>query len=446
MQRIRLPTTTASGPASKSAGRWSITAAGASATPPVSSISTATSASPRSSPYPPPPQQQRITLNEVIKNDFFTPHHLPLQSKYDHSSSSNNSEDQSSGNGKKKKNSSSGLSEHEYQVRIGRAVQLLRTTLPDFMSIGLADYPNQQASTSQLQSIPLLDPLSLVRIAAPTLRRRQRTNTVGAEGKTGGDAMGSIYHSDVLFEFMPSLTSTTGEEDVSSSFSSTASSSTSRTDAPNSSTQSTSSDVTATTSSGLQDELDGKPSFSFSGRTLYLASAHVLRHALNAIFTETHVSLDRLRLLRSGGHSPEGGSGIHSTSSHRRMGDEEEMIDDSSLRGSSSSTASSADELIARLTFSGITRVTHQPHEYTVLFRYTLDRGTGQIARHRVERIQPEVGRSLWTGLSLAWFRLAPHMYPGSVVHSTIPVQSSQPSPLSRASAATSAQRSANDQ
>ncbi|KAE8264878.1 hypothetical protein A4X09_0g6831 [Tilletia walkeri] len=445
MQRIRLPTTTASGPASKSAGRWSLTAAGASATPPVCSISTATSASPRSSPYSPPPQQQRITLNEVIKNDFFTPHHLPLQSKYDHNC--NNSEDQSSGNGQKKKNSSSGLSEHEYQVRIGRAVQLLRTTLPDFMSIGLADYPNQQASTSQLQSIPLLDPLSLVRIAAPTLRRRQRTNTVGAEGKTGDDAMGSIYHSDVLFEFMPSLTSTTAEEDGSSSFSSTASSSsTSRTDAPNSSAQSTSSDVTAaTTSSGLQDELDGKPSFSFSGRTLYLASAHVLRHALNAIFTETHVSLDRLRLLRSGGHSPEGGSGIHSTSSHRRMGDEEDMSE-SSLRGSSSPTASSADELIARLTFSGITRVTHQPHEYTVLFRYTLDRGTGQIARHRVERIQPEVGRSLWTGLSLAWFRLAPHMYPGSVVHSTIPVQSSQPSPLSRASAAASARRSANQQ
>ncbi|CAD6938098.1 unnamed protein product, partial [Tilletia laevis] len=203
---------------------------------------------------------------------------------------------------------------------------------------------------------------------------------------------------------MPSLTSSSADDDGGSFLSSPSSSSSASSSSSSSSSASPSSPASSSTpedpSSALQDEIEGKASFSFSGRTLYLASAHVLRHALNAIFSEPHVSVDRLRLVRagksgSGGVGGGGRSGIHSHSSHRRIGDEEPPEDQHQpLSSRSTGGGGGADELIARLTFSGLTRVTQQPHEYTVLFRYTLDRGTGQIGRHRVERIQPEVGRS----------------------------------------------------
>ncbi|KAK0550879.1 hypothetical protein OC845_002442 [Tilletia horrida] len=285
------------------------------------------------------------------------------------------------------------LSEHEYQVRLGRAIQLLRATLPDFLSIGLADYPSASSSSSS-SSAPSsglrLDPLALVRLGPPLRSSKFKTTSPSDEG-----AFGSVYHSDVLFEFMPSLSPTGSTESEAAANPIPGSSSASKSASQEPDSVTTARPEQMGCSDVSRDELEGsKPSFSFSGRTLYFASAHVLRTVLKALFINPHVSLDRLHLIRRSS----GESGVQS----------------------SESAGHQNDELIARLSFSGTTRVTHQLHEYTVLFRYTIDRGSGQVIRHRVERIQPEIGRSLWSGFSLAWFRLAPHMYPGSVVHSSI--------------------------
>ncbi|CAD6897578.1 unnamed protein product [Tilletia caries] len=440
MQRVRVPAAaaataavrTASTSALRSGRRSAAAGLSSPATPtparqgaiPTSSPSSASasvssSASASATQAQPDHVPRRQETAAARKNDFFTPHQHQLPHAHAHAHDapprarqSSYAEDDEKERGNTPSSSSDGgggggLSEHEYEVRIGRAIDLLRSTLPDFMRLGLVDSP--PSSSSSAHSIPLLDPLSLVRIAAPTLRRRRqeqrRAGVEGAGEREGVGGGGSIYHPDVLFEFMPSLTSSSADDDGGSFLSSPSSSSSASSSSSSSSSASPSSPASSSTpedpSSALQDEIEGKASFSFSGRTLYLASAHVLRHALNAIFSEPHVSVDRLRLVRagksgSGGVGGGGRSGIHSHSSHRRIGDEEPPEDQHQpLSSRSTGGGGGADELIARLTFSGLTRVTQQPHEYTVLFRYTLDRGTGQIGRHRVERIQPEVGRSV---------------------------------------------------
>ncbi|KAL9931572.1 hypothetical protein V8E36_009569 [Tilletia maclaganii] len=355
------------------------------------------------------PASSSSSSSSQSTNDFFTSSRFPNSSSHQSSSRHLNidaDEDHGNNDHHQPQQPPSRLSEHEYQVRIGRAIQLLRNTLPDFMNIGLADYP--EPTTPKI--LPL-DPLALVRLA-PTLRRSRRPHYL--EHLDDDQSLGSVYHPDVLFEFMPSLAPTASEDAETSSHAIN--------DSASASAAGPSSSKLPSQSAISQDELEGKPSFSFSGRTLYLASAQVLRHALSAIFTNPQVSLDRLHLVR--------GSRSRAEASGAEGGGRTSSWDDDSPPAFPGSTGADADgggggggcavddELIARLTFSGETRVMHQPHEYTVLFRYTLDRATGQIVRHRVERIQPEVGRSLWTGLSLAWFRLAPHMYPGSVVHS----------------------------
>ncbi|KAK0540758.1 hypothetical protein OC842_000327 [Tilletia horrida] len=392
------------------------------------------------------PQPAAAAQQHHRHRDFFTPHYPPLSSlqradgRHTHLNSRSNEDDSDNSNSSNEKPSHDEhgrLTEHEYQVRLGRAIQLLRATLPDFMAVGLADYP---PSPPTAHSIPLLDPLALVRLA-PSLGLRRSARGRGAAAQVAYDteeagAFGSIYHPDVLFEFMPSLSgpSSASEDgaapgEAGASTTPSAAGSSSSSSSPSTSTSQQSSSSTSNNISAEHphpDELEGRPSFSFSGRTLYLASAHVLRHTLKALFSEPHVALERLHLVRAGGR---GGSqysggwqsrGECADEPHTPPplpGEQPPRPSPSGPEPKTGGAAAAADELIARLTFSGLARVTHQPHEYTVLFRYTLDRATGQIVRHRVERIQPEVGRSLWTGLSLAWFRLAPHMYPGSVVH-----------------------------
>ncbi len=66
------------------------------------------------------------------------------------------------------------------------------------------------------------------------------------------------------------------------------------------------------------------------------------------------------------------------------------------------------DKLIVRLRFEGISRVSSQPHTYTVIFKYEFDRKTGMICRHVVDNIQPVPGSKVWAGLSHAWGNLTP--------------------------------------
>ncbi|CAD6913831.1 unnamed protein product, partial [Tilletia laevis] len=214
MQRVRVPAAaaataavrTASTSALRSGRRSAAAGLSSPATPtparqgaiPTSSPSSASasvssSASASATQAQPDHVPRRQETAAARKNDFFTPHQHQLPHAHAHAHDapprarqSSYAEDDEKERGNTPSSSSDGgggggLSEHEYEVRIGRAIDLLRSTLPDFMRLGLVDSP--PSSSSSAHSIPLLDPLSLVRIAAPTLRRRrQEQRRAGVEG------------------------------------------------------------------------------------------------------------------------------------------------------------------------------------------------------------------------------------------------------------------------
>lgn len=139
----------------------------------------------------------------------------------------------------------------------------------------------------------------------------------------------------------------------------------------------------------------GGPTICFNGRTVYTTSAHILRHALSALFYDITLHLDSARFE---GRSRTAWSDI---SSYLRR--------QSEAPDSESKTSSSGpDRLVIRLRFEGVSRVTLQPHTYTVIFKYDFDRRSGTIHRHVVDNIQPIPGSKVWAGLTNVWGTLNP--------------------------------------
>lgn len=230
-----------------------------------------------------------------------------------------------------------GIDEHEYRLRIGRAIHLLRATLPEFMRLGLVDYDGEGSSPSSSSPLRLdalslssLPGLSMLGLASASNNRKSGYKGKERERDAGlGDGVLSVYHPSVSFHFRPPVS-----------------------------------------------HLSGGPSLAFSGRTLYLASAQVLRHALSALFSDANVVLDRMQLVGASGSGSSTGS-----AGPAGLGKDEGRGDD----------------LLVKLRFEGINRMTGAPHDYTVVFRYSFDPASGQIIRHSVESVQPAPGRKVST-------------------------------------------------
>lgn len=302
----------------------------------------------------PNPLAWQVPPNEGKGRDegFFTPSLTPERF---HSSSNKNNDKNHHEEDKNRE-----VSDHEFQLRVGRAYDLLRATIPDFMRIGLVDYDQYSSHDQQSSSkMSFLDALMFRNL-------RERAAEDGLIGRLTGmpskdDEKGSlladlassrdqqVYHPNVHFRFCP---------------------------------------VGSGAEANLTDE--EAASLSFTGRSLYFASAHVLRHTLNVLFTNTQVSIESIRREKKSVHSrkdqkgiSEGGNPISHTSSSSR----EETI-------------------YLRVQFLGHLRVTGAEHRYTLIFRYEFDSKTGRILNHTVERIEPAIGRKLWFGLASVWQRI----------------------------------------
>ncbi|PWN49447.1 hypothetical protein IE53DRAFT_388325 [Violaceomyces palustris] len=333
------------------------------------------------------------------------------------------------------------ISEHEYRLRVGKAVQLITNTLPDFMEVSLVDLKDLDSGYHGL------------------LTRRGKARELDQE--QADKAFTSIYHPSIAFCFHPPVPHLgigggggQDETEPSAHQRSRGTCSPPRSDSVDFPlTPPPSSQPSPTPSSSLSpcaweeasrdsNQIGGHhgPKISFRGRTLYMASAQILRHALGALFSNTNVSIEKARFegrtnsqrcywpgitsdtgfIRKPVSSAEGGN---ATRDHLSSSDE----DDDSL----SSYAASPDALCLRVRFEGTSRVTTSPHSYTVLFRYEFDRRTGKVARHVVDNVQPVPGRKIWAGLENAWGNLSPA---GAAAHNLGEARSvqSHPHPRSR--------------
>jgi hypothetical protein len=248
------------------------------------------------------------------------------------------------------------VTDHEFEVRLGRAVSLLRATLSDFMRIGLVDYDTSHVTSSSSSSglgFPSLDSLGLgaiLGVFGATARAKERhRESLPPHLRTDADC--PVYHPDIVFKFHPPTTSTGSSSDGPLESRST------RTD-------------------GSSSRL-----LTFSGRTMYFGSAHILRHALAALFSETTVLIERVRLQRGSSGNP---ADMAEGSSGSDIG--------KTLAGSGSNREAT---LILRLTFTGVVRVTQQVHDYAVIFRYRFDPSSGMIIEHEVDKIEPAPGKKV---------------------------------------------------
>lgn len=252
--------------------------------------------------------------------------------------------------------SSNAVTDHEFEVRLGRAVSLLRATLSDFMRIGLVDYDTSHVSSSSSSSglgFPSLDRLGLGAIlgvfGATAQAKERHRESLPPHLRTDADC--PVYHPDIVFKFHPPTTSTGSSSDGS---------------------------LDSHSASG-----DGSSSrlLTFSGRTMYFGSAHILRHALGALFSETTVLIERVRLQR-------GSTGTSTRATESSSGSDIGKA----LAGSGSNREAT---LILRLTFTGVVRVTQQVHDYAVIFRYRFDPSSGMIIEHEVDKIEPAPGKKV---------------------------------------------------
>lgn len=243
------------------------------------------------------------------------------------------------------------LPEHEYQVRLGATINVLRDTLPLFMERALVD----DIHAKQLQLLNVGQHLP---------------HDIGSH----------VYHPEIHFQFSPTLLPLArlpdwdvgagwpllppavhrGDEDAHS-----------RTLAP-------------------ESRLPG-PLLSLYGRRKYLMSARVLQTTLRALLYNTSITLESLVFVpaRSGAASA-GRVAAATGDSHRSSGADADA----------NSSGPSADELVARLRFCGLSRVSDSLHDYTVVFRYRFDRASGSICKHTVDNMAPLPGRRVWAGLA----------------------------------------------
>jgi len=133
--------------------------------------------------------------------------------------------------------------EHEYQIRLGATIRVLRDTLPQFMEQGLVDRTDIPTSGSLSR---LVGPRALMRHAEPE----------------------HIYHPHIHFRFRAGLSMSEGGARPST-------------------------DVMP-----APQKQGWAPTFSLQGRRTYLLSAYMLRHALHAWFVAPEVHLEHLAFLR----------------------------------------------------------------------------------------------------------------------------------------------------
>lgn len=297
-------------------------------------------------------------------------------------------------------NNRGSISDHEYQTRVGKACRVLVDSLPDFMHKGVVDLgdlesdhdPSHSASKDTSNAgrskwsakglLPSLSPF----LGQSLLRRAPWSQ----DGKTKSDedsrhdsvAFDSLYHPSIAFEFRPPLPHIgIGKSEGPGG--------TGASSVPSSSENSL---------AVFEQRSRGGPTICFNGRTMYVASSHLLRHALSALFHDTSLHLESARFE---GRS-KAGSSWPGISPYIRRSTQSGADPDSSTSGSWQ------DKLVVRLRFEGISRVTSHPHTYTVIFKYDFDRETGMIARHVVDNIQPVPGSKVWAGLTNVWGTLSP--------------------------------------
>lgn len=140
------------------------------------------------------------------------------------------------------------LPEHEYQVRLGAAIQVLRETLPTFMEQGLVDRMPSENSSSLLR---------VLKMGVP---------------KRFSQPPDHLYHHNIHFAFQPAhATIPFGM-------------------------------MSALAAPQSPDKQEGgkawSPCFSFHGRNAYFLGASVLRHTLHACFSEALIHMEHMQFQR----------------------------------------------------------------------------------------------------------------------------------------------------
>lgn len=138
------------------------------------------------------------------------------------------------------------MPEHEYQVRLGTIIRVLRNTLPHFMECGLVDRTDSSSSQALFHVL-----------RNGTMKRSVQSN--------------HVYHRDVVFTFRPGQ--------MPASFESLSRTASALNDAEK-----------------LKDVW--KPSISFHGRSTYLLAASVFRHTIHACFTDTQILMEHMSFQR----------------------------------------------------------------------------------------------------------------------------------------------------
>ena len=239
------------------------------------------------------------------------------------------------------------MPEFEYQVRVGAVIRTLRDTLPEFMD---------RALVATAEDAPDMRGIKLAFSDSSLIR---------------SDAF-PIYHDQIHFRFCPPLPPLSGWDGVSIGWPLLP--------------------VAQREPRALPDERGPGPSFSLRGRRTYLASARVLRATLKTLFANPTVILESMVLVPSRSGTAAGGR----IAGALREGGEAH----GPRAGARDSSTPSADELIARLRFRGTSRVSQSLYDYTMLFRYRFDRGSGTIYEHIVDKMAPMPGRRVWEGLA----------------------------------------------
>lgn len=142
---------------------------------------------------------------------------------------------------------SSGLSAHDYKVRVGAIIDVLRETLPQYAENGLVEHVRHSGSRACA--------------GASSSTRADHSTASGA-----GAARLPIYHPHVIFRLGAPLTDL---------------------------------GVWHGLTWPLPRPFGGEPTIMFRGRRVYLAGSQILRLALIGAFRTTDISLERVFFLRS---------------------------------------------------------------------------------------------------------------------------------------------------
>lgn len=247
------------------------------------------------------------------------------------------------------------VSDHEYALRVGRAFDLLLATIPEFMRIGLVDYDQNANSSSSSTGATILDILAFRALQADAAQEEAKRQAGTETKELAYDERNTeqqVYHHGIKFRFCAKIASPSDERSTH--------------------------DISEAEAASL----------AFSGRSLYFASAHVLRHTLNILFSSSNVEIERIRLERRSCRTTSADVPHKASQSPRH-----EMS-----RDETNGLGKGHDSIHMRVRFNGTLRMTGIEHEYTLVFRYAMDDASGRILMHTVERIEPALGRKVSSG------------------------------------------------